>query len=392
MSISRRAQAVCTWTQSISAARARRQRGRAASSAANADRPRGPMPVVWRSEFARGQVLRRMRDRLTAQAAAAACRRNARSRAAARHGAVRRSRGLHRCVREPRRGGDTGAPRAAISIGSSSSAALWRSSSATRSWRFGERRRRRRTTRSVQCGPRSTSLPPSRRSETGRSAKAAGAGWVLTGEAAVTIGAEGQGMVAGDLVNTASRIQSIAEPGTVVAGETTRRATDQAIVYADAGLHELKGKTEKSRPLAGTARRLRCPRRAKSARTGGAVRRAGPRAAPDQGSVPHVRGREATAADLDHGHRRHRQVAPRLGVLQVLRRPAADHVLASRPLPPTARVTYWALADMVRMRARSPRTGGRERARASLPRSSSSTCPTQRNTSLKRACAPDRAR
>ena len=41
---------------------------------------------------------------------------------------------------------------------------------------------------------------------------------VLTGEAAVTLGAEGQGMVAGDLVNTASRIQSIAEPGTVVVG------------------------------------------------------------------------------------------------------------------------------------------------------------------------------
>jgi class 3 adenylate cyclase/tetratricopeptide (TPR) repeat protein len=67
---------------------------------------------------------------------------------------------------------------------------------------------------------------------------------VLTGEAAVTIGAEGQGMIAGDLVNTASRVQSIAEPGTVVVGESTRRATDQAIVYVDAGLHELKGKTE----------------------------------------------------------------------------------------------------------------------------------------------------
>src|SRR6266511_892420 len=35
---------------------------------------------------------------------------------------------------------------------------------------------------------------------------------VLTGEAAVTIGAEGEGMVAGDLVNTASRIQTAAEP------------------------------------------------------------------------------------------------------------------------------------------------------------------------------------
>ena len=33
---------------------------------------------------------------------------------------------------------------------------------------------------------------------------------VLTGEAAVTLGAENQGMVAGDLVNTASRIQSAA--------------------------------------------------------------------------------------------------------------------------------------------------------------------------------------
>ena len=48
--------------------------------------------------------------------------------------------------------------------------------------------------------------------EVGRAGPPRAAG-VLTGEAAVTIGAEGQGMVAGDLVNTASRIQAAAEPG-----------------------------------------------------------------------------------------------------------------------------------------------------------------------------------
>lgn len=67
---------------------------------------------------------------------------------------------------------------------------------------------------------------------------------VLTGEAAVTLGAEGQGMVAGDLVNTASRIQSAAEPGTVLVGETTKRASEAAIAYEDGGEHELKGKSE----------------------------------------------------------------------------------------------------------------------------------------------------
>jgi predicted ATPase/class 3 adenylate cyclase len=67
---------------------------------------------------------------------------------------------------------------------------------------------------------------------------------VLTGEAAVTLGATGQGMVAGDLVNTASRIQSAAEPGQVLVGDSTRRATEAAIAYAAAGTHALKGKTD----------------------------------------------------------------------------------------------------------------------------------------------------
>jgi hypothetical protein len=67
---------------------------------------------------------------------------------------------------------------------------------------------------------------------------------VLTGEAAVTLDAQAESMVAGDLVNTAARIQSAAEPGTVLVGEATKRASDAAIAYADAGSFELKGKSE----------------------------------------------------------------------------------------------------------------------------------------------------
>jgi predicted ATPase/class 3 adenylate cyclase len=67
---------------------------------------------------------------------------------------------------------------------------------------------------------------------------------VLTGEAAVSLGVEGEGMVAGDLVNTASRIQSIADPGSVLVGEVTKRASEAAIAYEEAGAHEFKGKAE----------------------------------------------------------------------------------------------------------------------------------------------------
>ena len=66
---------------------------------------------------------------------------------------------------------------------------------------------------------------------------------VLTGEAAVTIGATNQGMVAGDLVNTASRLQSVAPPGAVLVGEATQRAAGRAIAFEEAGEQTLKGKT-----------------------------------------------------------------------------------------------------------------------------------------------------
>jgi len=65
---------------------------------------------------------------------------------------------------------------------------------------------------------------------------------VLTGETAVTIGATNQGMVAGDLVNTASRLQSVAPPGAVLVGEATMRAASAAIAFEPAGEQVLKGK------------------------------------------------------------------------------------------------------------------------------------------------------
>ena len=65
---------------------------------------------------------------------------------------------------------------------------------------------------------------------------------IMTGEAAVTIGAKDQGMVAGDLVNTASRLQSVADPGTVIVGEATQRAASRAIAFELAGERSLKGK------------------------------------------------------------------------------------------------------------------------------------------------------
>jgi class 3 adenylate cyclase/predicted ATPase len=78
-------------------------------------------------------------------------------------------------------------------------------------------------------------------SEAGVPGLAARAG-VVTGEVAVTLGAAGEGMVAGDAVNTASRVQAAAQPGQVLVDGVTQRVAGRAIGFADAGEHALKGK------------------------------------------------------------------------------------------------------------------------------------------------------
>ncbi|HLX35857.1 MAG TPA: adenylate/guanylate cyclase domain-containing protein [Candidatus Limnocylindrales bacterium] len=65
---------------------------------------------------------------------------------------------------------------------------------------------------------------------------------VLTGEAAVNLGAVNQGLVVGDIVNTAARLQSAARPGTVLVGEATMRAASSAVTFEAAGEQSLKGK------------------------------------------------------------------------------------------------------------------------------------------------------
>ena len=67
---------------------------------------------------------------------------------------------------------------------------------------------------------------------------------VVTGEMAVNLGAVGEGMVAGDAVNTAARVQAAACPGQVLADESTQRLAGRAVGFADAGEHQLKGKAE----------------------------------------------------------------------------------------------------------------------------------------------------
>ena len=75
-------------------------------------------------------------------------------------------------------------------------------------------------------------------------ANLAARGGVMTGEAAVGVHASGERGLAGDLVNTASRLQSIAEPGAVLVGEATFRAADGAIAFVEVGPLTLKGKEE----------------------------------------------------------------------------------------------------------------------------------------------------
>jgi class 3 adenylate cyclase/tetratricopeptide (TPR) repeat protein len=67
---------------------------------------------------------------------------------------------------------------------------------------------------------------------------------VVTGEVAVMVGAEREGMIVGDAVNTAARVQGQAAPGSLLVDEATMRLAHSAVLFSDAGEHSLKGKSQ----------------------------------------------------------------------------------------------------------------------------------------------------
>ncbi len=190
---------------------------------------------------------------------------------------------------------------------------------------------------------------------------------VLTGNAAVEVGAEGEGMVLGDSVNTASRLQSIAEPGTVLVDEATRRASEAAIAYEAAGTHTVKGREQPVR--AWTALRV-------VAGAGGARRSAGLEA-PFVGRDRELRaiieaGEESAREGLarrvaivgEAGSGKSRLLWEFFKYLDGIQDLRLWH--QGRCLSYGEGVAYWALAEMVRFRARIQEEESPGAARAKL--------------------------
>ncbi|MGH9291401.1 MAG: adenylate/guanylate cyclase domain-containing protein, partial [Acidimicrobiales bacterium] len=192
-------------------------------------------------------------------------------------------------------------------------------------------------------------------------------GGVVTGEVAVTIGRVSEGMVLGDTVNSASRLQSVAEPGTVLVDESTFHATSGAIAFEEVGALSLKGKEE---PVAAW-RALRVVAQRKG------VGRS-------QGLEPPFVGRDGELrlvkdllrATIDEGRARLVSVTgvPGIGksrlVWELLKYVdgLAETVSWHQGRSPAygEGVTFWALGEMVRMRARISESEDAQSSRAKI--------------------------
>ena len=214
---------------------------------------------------------------------------------------------------------------------------------------------------------------------------------VLTGEAVVTVGADGQWMVAGDLVNTAARLQSVAVPGTVLVGEATYRAASGAIAFEPVGEQSLKGKTA---PVPGWQALAVVARRGGSGRS-------------ETIEPPFVGRDEELRALKDHFHATEREGKPRLvtvvgqaGIgksrlaweLEKYLDGVVETILWHEGRSPSYGdgISYWALAEIVRGRAGIAESDDPETARRQLDDDARGDGPGRRRAPLDRA-APDRA-
>jgi DNA-binding SARP family transcriptional activator len=174
---------------------------------------------------------------------------------------------------------------------------------------------------------------------------------VHTGEALVTLDADaraGEGIVAGDVVNTASRLQAFAPPNGVIVGERTRRATAHTIGYRDMEPVVARGKREPlpvweaveplAQPTADRPRAELVGRVRELDQLADALARAVAERSPQLLTVLGVPGIGKTrlVEELAHVARR---------------RPQVVTWLTGRSLPYGDGVTSWALSEIVKQRA-----------------------------------------
>ena len=174
---------------------------------------------------------------------------------------------------------------------------------------------------------------------------------ITTGSVAVTLGAVNEGMVAGDAVNTAARVQTAASPGNVWVDQETRGLTAAAVAFTDMGEHDMKGKELPARLFRADAI---------VAAVGGAQRVDGLEAPMAGREVEMRRVREAFHATEEDGRSRIVIVSGQPGVgksrlgwefekyADGLQDPLRWH--RGRCLSYGDGVAYWAFADMMRAR------------------------------------------
>ena len=191
---------------------------------------------------------------------------------------------------------------------------------------------------------------------------------VNTGEALISLDARpeaGEGMAAGDVVNTTARLQSAAPVNGVIVGETTYRATQPVIDYQDADAVEAKGKAEPLRVWEAIEPRSRVETEAVS-------------------TLAPLIGRERELDQLvDALTRTRREHSPQLvtlvGVPGIGKSRVVSELFAvvdadpeiifwrhGRSLPYGDGVTFWAVAEMVKAQAGILETDTAEQARAKL--------------------------